>query len=493
MRKGKGWVLIVDDEEGYRNSLKMVLDAGGYDVHLAENSQEALEFLKRKPDICRLTIVDWNLGKYSAMDGIELTREIKEKHPDVKIVELTSHGNKKLYDEALEAGAVRFVHKTGDPKEIIEILDSLAEMEELDHQLRKPSSENYWMHQIITECKSGISIIDRTYRVLFISKSLEEMSPPGFKPKVGGICWVEFHHNETQKEPCSFCPLKSWFEEGEPSGRGSTNLSPVGEGKELRYFDITGSPIRDKDGRIIGGVKILTDATERERLIQITEKADIRKELKEQLRVVLEGIQRLGNYNRLRVYILSDDMNRLEGLVEITDTKAYLDYSAKVELFCNLDEHFCYCDHMDDEGVRQCNSTNKKIGHHPLDPDLREWLQVSLIDNKKPMGLIEMDNKIPEKPMELIEMDNEIPKKPLSIPDSDLTKKYARRAAHLIAVAREIQGISNRADKAEKLNEELKKATQESIYTAALMAATLDLPINPNLGFAYLIPYKKHA
>lgn len=43
------------------------------------------------------------------------------------------------------------------------------------------------------------------------------------------------------------------------------------------------------------------------------------------------------------------------------------------------------------------------------------------------------------------------------------------------------------------LNNELQNATTESIYTAALMAATLDLPVNPNLGFAFLIPYKLHS
>lgn len=43
------------------------------------------------------------------------------------------------------------------------------------------------------------------------------------------------------------------------------------------------------------------------------------------------------------------------------------------------------------------------------------------------------------------------------------------------------------------MNADLKNATTESIYTAALMAATLDLPINPNLSFAYLIPYKKNV
>ena len=43
------------------------------------------------------------------------------------------------------------------------------------------------------------------------------------------------------------------------------------------------------------------------------------------------------------------------------------------------------------------------------------------------------------------------------------------------------------------MNNDLKNASTESIYTAALMAATLDLPINPNLSFAYLIPYKKNV
>lgn len=39
-------------------------------------------------------------------------------------------------------------------------------------------------------------------------------------------------------------------------------------------------------------------------------------------------------------------------------------------------------------------------------------------------------------------------------------------------------------------NDLLKNATTESIYSASLMAATLDLPINSNLGFAYIVPYR---
>jgi len=40
-------------------------------------------------------------------------------------------------------------------------------------------------------------------------------------------------------------------------------------------------------------------------------------------------------------------------------------------------------------------------------------------------------------------------------------------------------------------NPSLQKAEPQSVYMAAMMAATLDLPINQNLGFAYIIPYKQ--
>jgi len=39
-------------------------------------------------------------------------------------------------------------------------------------------------------------------------------------------------------------------------------------------------------------------------------------------------------------------------------------------------------------------------------------------------------------------------------------------------------------------NGQLANADQNSLYTAALMAATLDLPINPSIGHAFLVPFK---
>ena len=67
------------------------------------------------------------------------------------------------------------------------------------------------------------------------------------------------------------------------------------------------------------------------------------------------------------------------------------------------------------------------------------------------------------------------------------SEKVARRFEKILGenargfVASVLQ-IINESDK-------LKKADPESVYSAAMIAASLNLPINPNLGFAYIIPY----
>lgn len=51
------------------------------------------------------------------------------------------------------------------------------------------------------------------------------------------------------------------------------------------------------------------------------------------------------------------------------------------------------------------------------------------------------------------------------------------------------QGFITSVLSAVQSSDKLKKATPESVYMAAMMAAALDLPVNQNLGFAYIIPY----
>ncbi len=98
-------ILVVDDEPQIRRSLQVNLENKSYAVMTATSGEEALELMARwKPDV---VIVDLVLP---AMNGIELTRRIREQSP-VPIIVLSAIGDERKKVEALESGADDYVTK----------------------------------------------------------------------------------------------------------------------------------------------------------------------------------------------------------------------------------------------------------------------------------------------------------------------------------------------------------------------------------------------
>ncbi|MDH5563720.1 MAG: response regulator transcription factor [Nitrospirota bacterium] len=98
-------ILVVDDEPQICHSLQTNLEKRNYDVTTAASGEEALEaIVRQKPDV---VIVDLVLP---AMDGIELTRRIRERSP-IPIIVLSAIGDERKKVEALEYGADDYVTK----------------------------------------------------------------------------------------------------------------------------------------------------------------------------------------------------------------------------------------------------------------------------------------------------------------------------------------------------------------------------------------------
>jgi two-component system KDP operon response regulator KdpE len=105
-------ILVVDDEPQIRHALQVNLENKDYDVSTAGSAEEALEAIThRKPDV---VIVDLLLP---SMDGIELTRRIREQSP-VPIIVLSAIGDEQKKVEALESGADDYVTKPFSMKEL---------------------------------------------------------------------------------------------------------------------------------------------------------------------------------------------------------------------------------------------------------------------------------------------------------------------------------------------------------------------------------------
>lgn len=112
-------ILLAEDQKVLRECLKIILtrDPELEVIGCATNGLEALSIVEEKlPDIILMDI------KMPVCDGIECTRLVKEKYPQIKIVILTTFDNDENVRRALMNGADGYILKEIDPEELIAII-----------------------------------------------------------------------------------------------------------------------------------------------------------------------------------------------------------------------------------------------------------------------------------------------------------------------------------------------------------------------------------
>jgi two-component system, NtrC family, nitrogen regulation response regulator NtrX len=99
-------VLIIDDEEDIRSSLKMTFEYLNYDCVVAANGEAGLKIAAREsPDLILLDI------KMPQMDGMEVLKRLKAEGEEAPVVILSGHGNIQTAVEATKLGAFDFIEK----------------------------------------------------------------------------------------------------------------------------------------------------------------------------------------------------------------------------------------------------------------------------------------------------------------------------------------------------------------------------------------------
>lgn len=101
-------LLVVDDEEGPRQSIRMVF-RNDFNLHLARNGEEAIDLASRIPmDVAVLDI------RMSGMSGIAVLRAIKEIDPNTEVIMLTAYETLETARQALRLGARDYIGKPFD-------------------------------------------------------------------------------------------------------------------------------------------------------------------------------------------------------------------------------------------------------------------------------------------------------------------------------------------------------------------------------------------
>jgi DNA-binding NtrC family response regulator len=126
----QGSILIVDDELGPRESLRMILKPL-FEVKTASNGQEALQHLQQgKIDLITLDL------KMPGLSGMDVLREIKKMKMDVAVIIITAFGNLTNAHEAIRYGAIDFISKPYNATDILSVVRKTVEQRQYHSKMK---------------------------------------------------------------------------------------------------------------------------------------------------------------------------------------------------------------------------------------------------------------------------------------------------------------------------------------------------------------------
>ena len=144
MKKGK--ILVVDDNQGIRNALKILLAPHFSEIGVIASPKTLVSTMdSMKPDVVLLDMnfyTDINTGN----EGLYWTTELKKMYPEVQIVLFTAYADIALAVEGMKRGAYDFIVKPWDNEKLIATLK--AAYESMPKAAKKPKAEvreaMYW-------------------------------------------------------------------------------------------------------------------------------------------------------------------------------------------------------------------------------------------------------------------------------------------------------------------------------------------------------------
>jgi putative nucleotidyltransferase with HDIG domain len=127
----KPTVLVIDDEAGPRDALKVILRPF-FNIQSAESAQAAIDVLNRQPiDLITLD------QKLPDRQGLDLLQEIKQDHADIEVIIITGYGSLKSAMEGIRHGAAGYLLKPFNVTELITLVNQTLEKKQRLDYLRR--------------------------------------------------------------------------------------------------------------------------------------------------------------------------------------------------------------------------------------------------------------------------------------------------------------------------------------------------------------------
>ncbi|MDO9512861.1 MAG: sigma-54 dependent transcriptional regulator [Bacteroidales bacterium] len=158
-------ILIVDDEESVRDSLKNWFAEDGFRVAIAENARVALSILESQGFDIILTDL-----KMPGMDGLELLKRIKTLNKDSIIIVMTAFATVDTAVKALKEGAFDYVTKPFDPDDLSHLIRNASKQIALSH-------ENESLRQKVDAMDNVENLIGKSEALKKVLREVESVAP----------------------------------------------------------------------------------------------------------------------------------------------------------------------------------------------------------------------------------------------------------------------------------------------------------------------------
>jgi two-component system response regulator FixJ len=125
----KQTIYIIDDDEGIRDGLEMLLDSIGLHSHSFDSGTAFIKAYNEKMSGC--IVLDIRMPK---MSGLELQRKLKDLKCLLPIIFITGHGDIPMAVEAMRLGAIDFIRKPFNEQELIDRINEALKFDDKQHE-----------------------------------------------------------------------------------------------------------------------------------------------------------------------------------------------------------------------------------------------------------------------------------------------------------------------------------------------------------------------
>jgi len=121
----KGKIMVVDDEEDVRETLRLQLEAENYNVIEAGDGEEAIKLLKSEDNLtnCGLILCDIRMPK---VNGIEYVDYLKEQAPGIPVVVITGYPDTDLAVGLIKKGVKDYLVKPVESEKLLKVVNKLV-------------------------------------------------------------------------------------------------------------------------------------------------------------------------------------------------------------------------------------------------------------------------------------------------------------------------------------------------------------------------------